>query len=196
MTACLSESNRWRRDSVPTVPAVPRPRFSARDAVAVAAGAVALSALSVAAWRAEPDRSGVSLTSSAGAPSVPADLRSVDAPWSAGPPVWTAPASDLPLVARSEDEHIRLTQAFAGVMMPRLRAGAVAGFVIRQGAMPPAFARAGVRPGDIVVGINGTALTSNAIVSSLSRDLAGVRQIDLRIERSGRVEQLRASLVE
>lgn len=109
-----------------------------------------------------------------------------------------APQADAPvviaLVAATEAEHIAQTQAFGQIMMPRLAGGAVTGFTIRDQALPPVFAKAGVRAGDVVVSVNGRALTSNAMVSALSRDLAGARRADIVIERNEKREALGASL--
>lgn len=182
--------------STPT--AAPGRRASTRDLLAIVAGTLAIAGLGYALTR--PDAASVALSSSGGTAAGGADLTPVDGSWNAmtvangraAPPVPAV--ADIPLVARTDDEHIAQTISYGSVMMPRLKAGEVTGFTIRAGSMPPVLARAGVRPGDVLVSVNGRALDSNAVVSGLSHDLAGVARADIVVERGGRRETLTASL--
>lgn len=175
-------------------------RTSTRDLLAIIVATAAIAGLGYALTRPDADSDGVVLSPGSGATAGGADLVPVDGNWNAmtaasggsAPPVPAV--ADIPLVASTEAEHIVQTQTLANVMMPRLKGGLVTGFTIREGSMPPVFARAGVRPGDVVVSVNGQALDSNAVVSGLSRELAGAARAAIVVERDGRRETLSASL--
>lgn len=170
-----------------------------RDLVAIAAGTVAIAGLGYALTQPGSGGDGVALTRDRNAVGG-TDPTPIDGGWNTTAGAQNAPAApvqavaDIPLVARTEAEHIDQTISYGSVMMPRLAAGVVNGFTIRAGAMPPVLARAGVRPGDVMVSVNGRALDSNAVVSGLSRDLAGAARADIVIERGGKRETLTTSL--
>lgn len=202
-----AESARWSMTTPAgnRVPSRKRERVSRRDLLTILAGSAAVAGIGIAIARSGGAHDGVALREGVSATSGASDLSPVDGNWdgmsarteSASPRFATSGTPEvpnLPLVARTEAEHIAQTQSFAGTMMPRLNAGEVTGFTIREGAMPPVFARAGVRTGDVVVSVNGRDLTSNAMVSGLSRDLAGARRVDLVVEREGKRETLSAAL--
>lgn len=198
-----SETPRW--SGAPAAQRTPsaekKDRFSKRDLLAIVAGSVAIAGLGFAFVGSRSDDDGVALQRSTATASGVSGLSPVDGNWDGmsqrsqtASPAAEPTVAAVPLVARTEAEHIAQTQSFANVMMPRLGAGVVNGFTIRQGAMPPLFARAGVRAGDVVVAIDGRDLTSNAMVSTLSRDLAGAKRVEVVVERGGGRETLSATL--
>lgn len=205
-----AETGRWSAATPAVKPVRCRPaerRVSKRDLLAIFAGSAAIAGLGFAFAGFGDEHDAVVLLDHTSAARGASGLSPVDGNWDGmsarpqttdpRPPASGAPAvADLPLVARTEAEHVAQTQGFAGVMMPRLREGLVTGFTIREGAMPPLFARADVRAGDVVVSVNGRDLTGNAMVSGLSRELAGARRADLVVERAGKRETLSAALQE
>lgn len=192
----VSDKGRWG-GAGPTAVPVPR-RTSTRDLIAIVAGSLAVAGLGVAFWPTGGNEDGVSLRPAASSKANgDADIAATDGGWSSMslPGFGDAkPVPTGPLIARTDAEHVAHTQAFAHAMMPRLRAGEVDGFTIRDGALPAVFIRAGVQAGDVVTAVNGTALTSNKMVSDLSRTLADARTATFAIERGGKVRSLSTRL--
>ncbi len=194
-----SEASRWSMGPAVAVPTPPLParRMSRRDLVAILAGSAAIAVIGVALSDSNDTHDGVALRRGTPSASSSSGIAPADGGWDGMPAATLAPrpiVADLPLVAATEAEHIAQTQGFAQVMMPRLRDGQVTGFTIRDGALPPVFAHAGVRTGDVLVSVNGRTLNSNALVSTLSHELAGARRADIVVERGGRQERLSVGL--
>lgn len=201
--AATSDKGRWGAAAAPTASLTAARGVGLRDLIAIVAGSIAVAGLGVAVWSGGTDDGGVALRPAAAVHASPADIAATDGGWSGMSlpgfggsiaPVAAKPVVVVALTARTDDEHIAHTIAFAQAMMPRLRGGVVDGFTIRGGALPAVFAQAGVRAGDIVTRIDGAPLTSNADVSNLSRRLAGARTATFTVERDGRAQDLRTSL--
>ena len=89
----------------------------------------------------------------------------------------TAPASEAHL--REETLRYRLGLA------PRMAGGRGAGFTIRQGADLPALQRAGLRPGDLVLSVNGSVLDEERMLE-LAWTIANSERTEFEFERGGR----------
>ena len=96
----------------------------------------------------------------------------------------TGPSS--PQMRREETLQYRFGLA------PRRDGGRITGFAVRSGAEMPLLQRAGLRPGDILVAVNGQAFESEEKVMELSSEIAGSYTVEFEFERNGR--RLKASL--
>jgi type II secretory pathway component PulC len=102
-------------------------------------------------------------------------------PSAAAPP--PAPAATGQAAQREESLRYRLGLA------PRIANGRVTGYTVRANVEMPALARAGIRPGDVIVGVNGGAF-DEAQLQQLAWNLANAAQTRFEVERAGRRLQL------
>jgi len=70
--------------------------------------------------------------------------------------------------------------------IPRMEAGAVDGVIIQPTGSGDAFRAAGLQPGDVVVAVNGTRITSADSARALGQSLAGGAAATIEVERGGR----------
>lgn len=188
----MSEKSRWNAVAPrPPAPAPARRGLAKRDLLAIVAGSVAIAGLGVAAWQAGGDHEGVSLRGGAGGTGV--DLSTVDgAAWqgtagnAVSPSNVPAAPADPSLVAETREEHARQTAAFRAVLTPSMRNGSIAGFVLGDGPVPALFARAGLKPGDVLLSVNGLGFQSQGLVDDLSYEIAGSQTAEFVVERDGR----------
>jgi general secretion pathway protein C len=104
-------------------------------------------------------------------------------PWSEAAPVAAAAAvAKTPEAERRSQE----TLEYRTGLMPMKADGRIRGFALRPGANLAVFRRAGLRPGDVVVGVNGQAFRSEEKVLELSGELASARTIEVDFIRNGR----------
>lgn len=99
----------------------------------------------------------------------------------AGSAVPTTPAQQ-----RAEARRFR-----AG-LEPRRVGGRTTGYAIRPNASLPLLQRAGLRPGDVLVSVNGQSFDSDERVLDLPLEIAGSYTAEFEFERNGR--RMRASL--
>jgi general secretion pathway protein C len=69
---------------------------------------------------------------------------------------------------------------------PRRSNGRIGGFAIKEGAAVPALQQAGLRPGDILVAVNGQAFQSEEKVLELSQEIAGSYVAEFEFLRKGK----------
>jgi general secretion pathway protein C len=115
-------------------------------------------------------------------------------PLAAGPPpapsALPAPAADLGERMRSAVQQnpnllsnvIRAQQVMAS--------GRQRGFRVYPGANPAAFARLGLRPGDLITAVNGTNLDDPARGDEILRTLGSAPEVRVTITRNGRASDL------
>jgi general secretion pathway protein C len=75
--------------------------------------------------------------------------------------------------------------AGAGGITPRLVNGQVSGLTIAS--PPPVLAQAGIRPGDVVMTINGAAVSSAADAQALATGLTPGSSVSVQVERGGQL---------
>ena len=75
-----------------------------------------------------------------------------------------------------------------------LREGRIAGVRVYPGEQPQLFQRAGLQPGDLVVELNGMPVASEAVAAQFAQTLAASPSSTLRVERGGRLEELRVDI--
>ncbi len=64
--------------------------------------------------------------------------------------------------------------------------GRITGFAVRSGADMPSLQRAGLRAGDVLVGVNGQTFDSDEKVMELATEIAGSYTAEFEFERNGR----------
>jgi general secretion pathway protein C len=69
---------------------------------------------------------------------------------------------------------------------PHKRDGRISGFRIRPGVAMPVLQRAGLQPGDILLGVNGQPFDTSEKVLELSGEIAGSYTAEFEFERNGR----------
>lgn len=93
--------------------------------------------------------------------------------------------------ATGTDRTLQTTQFRTG-LQPRKRAdGRINGFVIRPGSDMPTFAKAGLKPGDVVIAVNGRPFKSEAEVDKLSNEISISPTIVFEYERAGKRSEAR-----
>jgi hypothetical protein len=108
-----------------------------------------------------------------------------DGPVQGGAPA-AAPALPAGQNARSE-EALRYRLG----LEPRRAGGRVTGFTVRANVEMPALARAGIRAGDVIVAVNGSAFDEERM-QELAWQIANSTRMDFEVERGG--QRLRLSL--
>jgi general secretion pathway protein C len=107
------------------------------------------------------------------------------APGAAAP--GPAPAGQPAAEAALRDETLRYRLGLA----PRMESGRVTGFTIRPGTSLPALQRAGLRPGDTIISVNGSRLDEERMLE-LAWTIANSDRTEFEYERGGR--RLRAAV--
>ena len=100
-----------------------------------------------------------------------------------------APGATLPAAAAADstteqaqrDETLRYRLGLA----PRRAGGRTAGFVVRPGVEMPALARAGLRPGDVILAVNGSGFDEERMLE-LAWQVANTPRTEFDVERNGR----------
>ncbi|HMG46503.1 MAG TPA: hypothetical protein VK614_03485 [Allosphingosinicella sp.] len=93
-----------------------------------------------------------------------------------------APATPAaPVEPARNDETLRYRLGLA----PRTAGGRINGFTLRPGADLPALARAGIRPGDVILRVNGAQLDEERR-EELAWQIANSGHVEFEIERAGR----------
>lgn len=72
-------------------------------------------------------------------------------------------------------------------LAPRASASGISGIIVSPGANAAAFARSGLRPGDVIVSVNGAAIASAEDLAQLQQSLSASGSLSLRVERGGSV---------
>jgi general secretion pathway protein C len=71
-------------------------------------------------------------------------------------------------------------------MSPRRQGGRITGFQMKRGADLPILHQAGLRPGDVIVAVNGQALESEEKLLELPQEIAGSYTAEFDVDRDGR----------
>lgn len=111
----------------------------------------------------------------------------------------TLPGADLaglaaaaPTKETAAPDIARQTIAFRTSLAPHKRKdGKIIGFAIRPDADLPILAKAGLKPGDVVIAINGRAFATEAEVDKLANEIRISPTVVLEYERNGRRSETR-----
>ncbi len=110
-------------------------------------------------------------------------------------PVQAAPgaASSAPAPGTSSAEGAQReeTLRYRLGLAPRRAGGRVTGFTVRSNVEMPALARAGIRPGDVITGVNGSVFDEERM-QELAWQIANSTRIEFEVERGG--QRLRLAL--
>jgi general secretion pathway protein C len=98
-----------------------------------------------------------------------------------------APAPIAPAETAQREDALRYRLGLA----PRQVDGRVSGHVVRAGASLPALEQAGIRPGDLILSVNGSELDAERL-DELAWQIANSTRVEFEVERGGR--RLRLSL--
>lgn len=93
----------------------------------------------------------------------------------------SAPAPAAPAETAQREDGLRYRLGLA----PRQVGGRVSGYVMRPGASLPALEQAGIRPGDLILSVNGSELDPERL-EELSWQIANSTRIEFEVERGGR----------
>jgi general secretion pathway protein C len=96
--------------------------------------------------------------------------------------VPAAPAAAASGAASGQGDSLDYRMGLA----PRKVRGRTTGFTIRPGANLPLLQRAGLRPGDVLVAVNGQAFESEEKVMELAGEIAGSYTAEFEFDRGGR----------
>lgn len=108
-----------------------------------------------------------------------------------GPPAPTpAPSAARPASASAAGAQAVVAHRLA--LAPVRRDGRIAGFAVRSTERMPILAAAGLRPGDVLLSVNGQDFTSEERVMELGTDLANAVTADFEFLRDG--QRMRRSL--
>lgn len=110
-----------------------------------------------------------------------------EGPVQAGPGDAAPAPAALPAEAAQREESLRYRLGLA----PRRQSGRVTGFTVRSNVEMPALARAGIRPGDVIVRVNGSAFDEERM-GELAWQIANSSRILFEVERGG--QQLRLAM--
>ena len=97
----------------------------------------------------------------------------------AAAPAASATASASEEAQREETLRYRLGLA------PRQAGGRTSGFIVRPNVSMPALERAGLRPGDVIVGVNGSGFDEERMLE-LAWQIANSTRTEFEVERGGR----------
>ena len=104
-------------------------------------------------------------------------------------PVQAAPGavSPAPVPAASSGEGAQREEAlrYRLGLAPRRSGGRVTGFTVRSNVEMPALARAGIRPGDVITGVNGSVFDEERM-QELAWQIANSSRVEFEVERGGR----------
>lgn len=104
-------------------------------------------------------------------------------------PLTDSPVAGVPPTPRAgaagEQQQEAATQQYRQGLEPVRRAGRITGFALRPGRDLPVLAQAGLRPGDILVAVNGQEFESQERVSDLSREIASSYDAEFTFIRGG-----------
>jgi general secretion pathway protein C len=107
-------------------------------------------------------------------------------------PVAASPGGGGERPATGEARMREEALAYRFGLAPRRENGRVTGYALRPNAQLPMLRRAGLRPGDIIVSVNGQTFDSDEKVLELPREIAGSFDAEFEYERAG--QRMRASI--
>ncbi len=114
-----------------------------------------------------------------------------DTPVGAAPPPPPPPGPQT-LTPRPAPAAVSAASAAALIsragLRPRMRGARMDGFTVSDGGDPAVLRAAGLRPGDVILAVNGQPLDSLDRITALRGQLAGSDSADIRFERDGVVQ--------
>ena len=118
------------------------------------------------------------------------------APVRPAPDAAPAGTADVPRIQRSAwlEDPERLLQAVRA--RPVIRDGILHGLEVHPTRNAREFQQAGLRPGDVIVSVNGLPLSAIEDTDRLLQDLAGQLRVDLVVERDGQPLPLGIQLID
>lgn len=118
------------------------------------------------------------------------------------PPASASAAAAPPVAAAGNPrapkprDLARTAAEFRQGLAPRAEGGQVTGFTIKPDASMVILERAGLRPGDVVIGVNGRAFASEDEVNGLAREASISPTLVFEYERGGKRQEARVDISE
>jgi len=103
----------------------------------------------------------------------------------------TAPSVPAPGTGSREGAQREESLRYRLGLAPRRAGGRVTGFTVRSNVEMPALARAGIRPGDVITGVNGSVFDEERM-QELAWQIANSTRVEFEVERGG--QRLRLAL--
>jgi general secretion pathway protein C len=100
-------------------------------------------------------------------------------------PVRAAAAGPVPAARTGEDALHDATLTYRLGLAPRRIGSRTAGFIVRRGISMPALEQAGLRPGDLILAVNGSGFDEERMLE-LAWEIANTPRTEFEIERGGR----------
>lgn len=103
-----------------------------------------------------------------------------------------APARRNPLggFIMNDAQHEQATRQYMAGLRPRRADGRIAGFTLQRGVRMPVLEQAGLRPGDVLLSVNGEPVADAEYIQNLSRTIVGTYTTRFEVERNGQVINL------
>ena len=108
-----------------------------------------------------------------------------------GPPTAAPPAVVVPPAPGAPPAAPPASLTADIAFQPRVTGDSVSGLTVSPQGSGAGFRAAGLRPGDVVVAVNGRRIDSAERARSVAADLAGARRAAIQVERDGRIVTLR-----
>ena len=96
-----------------------------------------------------------------------------------------AEAAAPPAASASEEALREESLRYRLGLAPRQAGGRISGFIVRPNVSMPALERAGLRPGDVIVGVNGSGFDEERMLE-LAWQIANSTRTEFEVERGGR----------
>jgi type II secretory pathway component PulC len=114
-----------------------------------------------------------------------------DGPVQAAPGAPSSAPAPAPGTSSAEGAQREESLRYRLGLAPRRAGGRVTGFTVRSNVEMPALARAGIRPGDVITGVNGSVFDEERM-QELAWQIANSTRIEFEVERGG--QRLRLAL--
>jgi len=85
----------------------------------------------------------------------------------------------------SPTQQAQLSQQFVAGLEPRRSGAQVTGWTVKPGSNIVALSQAGLQPGDVLLSVNGEAITDQEQVAGLSQQIANSHRVEFAFERNG-----------
>ncbi|HYI48480.1 MAG TPA: hypothetical protein VEX35_08455 [Allosphingosinicella sp.] len=114
-----------------------------------------------------------------------------DGPVQAAPGMPSSAPAPAPGTSSAQGAQREESLRYRLGLAPRRAGGRVTGFTVRSNVEMPALARAGIRPGDVITGVNGSVFDEERM-QELAWQIANSSRVEFEVERGG--QRLRLSL--
>ncbi|WP_324750541.1 type II secretion system protein N [Sphingomonas sp. LY54] len=114
-----------------------------------------------------------------------------------GPPTAPPPVAPMPGIVAPQPTAALVPAAAGGsaaadiAFRPRLNGAEITGVTVQPQGSGNAFRAAGLAPGDVILSVDGRRIRSADQIRSIASQISGAREVNVQVERDGRVIPLR-----